>query len=182
MRVQTTIEGKGPLPEARSLQLIKASHYRSELISSLGRTITLYDTREGKGAVLREFGAQKIMTPISRANWIEITQDLAEARFEISGEQKEILGEVCFKAIALLKDSTTLEVFFTRDLVNDNPELFIQFRNLPGLALQYATRKGSTTVSYTATSISFDPVAIQKFDIPNSGYRILDFEESKKKQ
>jgi hypothetical protein len=35
-------------------------------------------------------------------------------------------------------------------------------------------------VLYMATAINFDPVPVQKFDVPSSGYRVLSYEESKK--
>jgi hypothetical protein len=48
------------------------------------------------------------------------------------------------------------------------------------MVLEFSYTKGNTMVVYTATSINFDPVPIQKFDVPSSGYRVLSYEESKK--
>ncbi|MEY4728659.1 MAG: hypothetical protein RLZZ390_1183, partial [Bacteroidota bacterium] len=41
-------------------------------------------------------------------------------------------------------------------------------------------QKGTTKVVYTGINLNFDPVPIQRFDIPSSGYRILSYAESKK--
>jgi hypothetical protein len=79
-----------------------------------------------------------------------------------------------------LKDSTVVGIFFTREISTENPEVDSQFGSLPGMALQFSYTKGNMMVVYTATAINFDPVPIQKFDIPSSGYRVLSYEESKK--
>jgi hypothetical protein len=52
--------------------------------------------------------------------------------------------------------------------------------DLPGLVLSYEFQSGLTRVVYTTKELNFDPVPIQKFDIPSSGYRILSYSESKK--
>ncbi|PHX73927.1 MAG: hypothetical protein CK547_05925, partial [Chitinophagaceae bacterium] len=53
----------------KMIQFIRGGHYRSEIISSLGRTITIYDDKEGLGAILKEYGQQRIMTPMNHAQW-----------------------------------------------------------------------------------------------------------------
>ena len=80
----------------------------------------------------------------------------------------------------MLKDSTVMNVFYTREISTENPEVDSQFGTLPGMVLEFSYSKGNTMVVYTATSINFDPVPIQKFDVPSSGYRVLSYEESKK--
>jgi hypothetical protein len=48
------------------------------------------------------------------------------------------------------------------------------------MVLQFSYTKEKMMVVYTATAINFDPVPIQKFDLPSSGYRVLSYEDSKK--
>ena len=91
-----------------------------------------------------------------------------------------MIGFSCRRANAILKDSTSIVVFYTKEISTENPEVDSQFGSLPGMALQFSYTKGNTMVVYAATAISFDPVPIQKFDIPTSGYRVLSYEESKK--
>jgi hypothetical protein len=57
-----------------------------------------------------------------------------------------------------------------------------QFGKLPGLALEFSSVSGNKAVKYNVLSINFEPVPIQIFDLPTSGYRVMSFEESRKKK
>jgi hypothetical protein len=41
--------------------------------------------------------------------------------------------------------------------------------------------QGNLRIRYEATRVSFDPVPMQRFEAPKSGYRELSYEESVKK-
>ena len=63
-------------------------------------------------------------------------------------------------------------------MVTENKDYDYQFRSLPGLPLEYESSVGNLKVKYTASKITFDPVPVQKFSIPVSGYRELTYQES----
>ena len=178
--VSTFVDGIKIAEDATAVQMTKGGHLRSEISSSIGKTITIFDTREGKGAVIRELGSQKILIPLNRENWAETNANFKNLAYAFSEDSKVLLGFKCSSANAILKDSTVIGVFYTREISTENPEVDSQLGSLPGMALQFSYTKGNTMVVYTATSINFDPVPIQKFDVPNSGYRVLSYEESKK--
>ncbi len=161
-------------------QQIKGSHYRDEMVSSIGRSTTIFDIREGSGAILKEYGGQKIMIPMVSEQWEEKLNKLKKLSFSITEEKKIILGFECQKAEASASDGSTYTVFFTQELSSDNKAVDLQFSQLGGFTLEYIVSKENTTVFYTAKSLNFDPVPIQRFDIPASGYRILGFDESGK--
>jgi hypothetical protein len=46
--------------------------------------------------------------------------------------------------------------------------------------MEYEASFGKLIVTYTVSSINFNPVPIAKFDLPKSGYRVMTYEESKK--
>ena len=178
--VSTFVDGIKVGEDATAVQMTKGGHLRSEMSSSIGKTVTIFDTKDSKGAVLRELGSQRILIPLSRENWAEINAKFQNLVYTFSEDSLELIGFRCSKANAILKDSTAFCVFFTREISTENPEVDSQFGSLPGMALQFSYTKGNTMVVYKATSISFDPVPIQKFDVPNSGYRVLSYEESRK--
>ena len=171
------VQSKG---DTRMIQFIRGGHYRSEIISSLGKTITMYDDKEGLGAILKEYGQQRIMTPMNHAQWESKNQKKAAIVFLVTNERKQILGYSCKKATASLPDGSTLEVYFADQLVPENENMELQFEQLKGFILEYQSTLGNSIVKYVVETLSFDPVPIQKFEIPNSGYRILNFEESVK--
>jgi hypothetical protein len=178
--VSTFVDGIKIANDATAVHMTKGGHVRSEISSSIGKTITIFDTREGKGAVIRELGSQKMLIPLNRENWAETNAKFQNLNYAYADNSKELIGFKCSNANALLKDSTVISVFYTKEILTENPEVDSQFGSLPGMALQYTYTKGNTMVVYTATSINFDPVPVQKFDVPSGGYRVLSFEESKK--
>jgi hypothetical protein len=60
-------------------------------------------------------------------------------------------------------------------LIPENWDMEIQFSTLGGIVLEYESTIGQNKVNYTATNLNFDPVPIQKFDVPQSGYRISTY-------
>lgn len=168
---------------ATAVLYLRGSLSRSELNSALGSTSTIFDHRNGSGLVLRDFGSQKLLIRMNRDNWTDKNKKYEGIRFTPTGETKTIAGYACEKADAELKDGTRFTVFYTREIVTENTEYDPQFKNLPGLALEYESIVGNLKVKYTASRISFDPVPMQKFEAPKagSGYRELTYEESIKK-
>lgn len=158
---------------------LKGGQSRSDMISPLGSTTTLQDTRTGTGAILKEYGNQKLLIKMAKADWAEMNKKYAGITFTTGTETKVIAGYKCQKAIAKLKDGSTFTVYFTNELTAENKEYDFQFKTLPGLALEYESSVGNLKVKYTASKISFDPVPAQKFAVPVSGYRQLTYDESK---
>lgn len=180
--VHTTVDGKSVTDGVFSVQQIKGSFTRVELKSPLGKNITLFNARDEEGAILQEYGSQKIMIPVTKENLEERNVKYQSMVFAASTESKQILEYNCSKASAVLADGTVIEAFYSKELLTDNLGIGFQFGKLPGLALEFTSISGNKAVKYIATSISFEPVPIQNFDIPSSGYRVMSFEESKKKK
>jgi GLPGLI family protein len=166
---------------AKATLFLRGSLSRSELNTALGNTSTIYDHRNGSGVVIRDFGAQKLLIKMNRDNWADKNRKYEGIRFTNTGETKTIAGYKCEKTEALLTDGTKFTVFYTKEVVIENAEYDPQFRNLPGTALEYESAVGNLKIKYTASRVSFDPVPMQKFEIPKSGYRELTYDESVKK-
>jgi GLPGLI family protein len=166
---------------AKATVFLRGSLSRSELTSSLGSTITIYDHRVGNGVVLRDFGTQKLLIKMNQDNWADKNKKYEGIEFKQTGETKMIAGYKCEKADALLKDGSKFTVFYTMEIKTENEDYDPQFKSLPGTALEYESVVGNLKIKYTASKISFDPVPMQKFEIPKNGYRELTYEESTKK-
>ncbi len=165
---------------ASFIQMVKGSHYRSELSNSLGKTTTIFDIRDGVGGLLREYGTQKILIPMNSDQWESKIGRNSNLEFTIASETKQILGFTCQMATALMNDSSSLVVFFTNEIMPENKSMELQFVQLPGFVLEYTSLKKNLQVTYTVKSIDFEPVPVQKFEIPKSGFRILEYERSNK--
>ena len=180
--VETAANGISDEEKLTGNCLYKGAHYRSSLSAAMGTSTTIFDSREGMGAVYHDFGAQRLMVMLNREQWNDKNRLLKDksVAFERSADTATILGYPCQKAIARLADSSLLEVFYTSELVPENADTEWQFPQLNGMVLSLRLEKNKTAVQFKATALNMDPVPIQKFDIPTSGYRILDYWESKK--
>lgn len=158
----------------------KGAHTRTDLVGGVGKTITLYDSREVTGAILREFGAQKIMIPLDASSWADKNAWYTPDSIQYTDEVETVLDYPCKRAKIKLRSGSLLSVWYTPSIVLDNKDTEFQMGDLPGLVLSYEYESSGTVVKYKIVALNFDPVPIQKFDIPNSGYRILSYSESKK--
>ena len=166
------------LDGATSVIYLKGNSSRSEMISPLGTQATIIDGKTGNVTVLKDYGDQKYMIQMTQANWKESNKKYDGITFVYTNEEKMIQGYKCFKAIGTLRDSTTFVVYYTKDLLPVIKDFQYINRSLPGLAMQYEATIGKLSVTYTVSSINFNPVSQIKFDLPKSGYRVMPYEES----
>lgn len=178
----SVINLKAGKPEGDTLSSIhyfKGAHLRTDLVGRLGNAVTIYDTRETKGAIIRDFGSQRILIPLDEAAWKDRNSWFANSVIEYVDQEQLLLGYPCKMAKLTMVNGAAIEVMYTNEVKLENTNTEFQFGDLPGLVLSYTYTKGDITVMYKPVSLNFDPVPIQKFDIPNSGYRLLDYKESK---
>jgi GLPGLI family protein len=166
------------LDGATSVIYLKGSSSRSEMVSSLGTQATIIDGKTREVTVLKSYGDQQYMIKLTPDNWKQMNRKYENVSFTYLEEYKVIAGYNCQKAIGRLTDSTSFTVFFTRDLVPVNKDFQYLNRLLPGLAMQYEAAIGGMLVTYTVSTINFNPVPQTKFDLPRSGYRVMTYEES----
>ncbi len=82
---------------------------------------------------------------------------------------------MCKKVVAKLTNGSAYNVFYTPSITTSNKQYEYQFKDLPGLVLEYEeeSEDGKTKIKYSATKMTLVPVPAAKFDLPKSGYRIL---------
>ena len=158
----------------------KGAHTRTDITGGLGKTITMYDSREETGAILREFGAQKILIPLDASSWADKNAWYTPDSIQYTNEEQTLFNYPCKGAQIKLRSGAVLRVWFTPTIILDNKDTEFQMGDLPGLVLSYEYERAGTVIAYKIIGLNFDPVPIQKFDIPSSGYRILSYTESKK--
>lgn len=166
------------LDGATSVIYLKGNSSRSEMVSSLGTQATIIDGKTGDITVLKDYGDQKYMIKMTPQNWKQSNKKYDGITFTYLNEYKTIAGYNCQKAIGKLADNSTFTVYFTRELEPVNKDFQYLNKNLPGLAMQYEASLGKMMVTYTVSSINFNPVLQAKFDLPKSGYRVMTYEES----
>jgi len=168
------------LDGATSVIYLKGNSSRSEMVSSLGTQATIIDGKTADITVLKDYGEQKYMIKMTPQNWKQSNKKYDGITFTYLNEYKTIAGYNCQKAIGKLADNSIFTVYFTKELDPVNKDFQYLNKNLPGLAMQYEASLGKMMVTYTVSSINFNPVLQAKFDLPKSGYRVMTYEESKR--
>ncbi len=168
----------GALTGATTTVYLKGNNSRTDMTSTLGKEVTIYNSKTNNAVILKEFSGQKLMITLTRENWIAKNKMYSNIKFELTGETKNIAGYNTKKAIATMADGKTFEVYYTPELVPANKEYDLTFSNLPGLAVQYEIESGKMKFRYTLSKISYDPVPVSLFDFPTSGYRTMTYEEN----
>ncbi|MEN9686671.1 MAG: hypothetical protein RLZZ28_2457 [Bacteroidota bacterium] len=155
---------------------IRGNDSRTDLISPSFLQSLIYDKTTGGAVILREFGNNKFMTRLDKAKWEAENQKYAGMNIVFEEhESKIILGYPCTKATISLKDGSKFSLFYTRAIVPSVKEFEYQFKDIPGFVLEYEARdNGGKTIRFAAKNINLGPVLASRFDIPTSGYRLID--------
>lgn len=155
---------------------IKGNESRTDLVSPSFTQSLLYNKTTGNAVILREFGNNKFMTRLDNTKWVTENK-----RYEgmtvslIGGETKTILGYDCKKASIQLKDGSAFTLFYAATIMPSVKEFQYQFKDIPGFVLEFESQEADgKKIKYTATKINLSPVQASRFDIPTSGYRILN--------
>jgi len=161
---------------------IKGNKSRTEMVSPLGALTTIQDSARNSVVILKEFGEQKYMITLTPEDWKDANRKYEGIVYTYDPSATRVLqGYSCKKAVGKLADGTTYTVWYTPDLVPVNKSFQYETRTLPGLALEYEVDTNNQKVTYTVSRISFSPVPAAKFDLPKSGFRIMTYAETKRK-
>lgn len=160
---------------ARKTVYIKGKHVRTDLVSpSFSQTI-IFNNSTGEAVVLKEVGANKYISTFDGKSWKEKNKQFENIRTTFSDEYQKILGYDCRKATSTLKDGKTIIIYYTTAIVPSTQENPYEFKNIPGIVLQYQSELegANQTVTFQASKLDLSPVPMSKYDIPKSGYRVL---------
>ncbi|GGB25703.1 hypothetical protein [Puia dinghuensis] len=178
-----TIEGGNKLEgvgNASHTIYIKGNKSRSEMTNALFSSTSIFDSNTGLGVILKEVSGQKLLIRMNPDNWTEKNRMYDGIVFKNTGETKVIAGYNCVRATGQTVTGATVSVYYTRELVPENRTYDPIFKTLDGLPLEYELTNGNVKILYRFSKMSLNPVPASKFDIPTSGYREMNYEESKK--
>lgn len=157
---------------------IKGTQSRTDMVSTLGTESNIYDSKSGKGIILKQYSGQKLMITLTADNWAQKNQFYQNMKFSIDNSEQIIAGFKCKKATGQSPDGKSLIVYFAPDIVFLNKQYDNAFAQLPGLPVQYELESGKLKFKYTLNSVSYEPVPAAKFDIPKTGFRVMTYEET----
>jgi GLPGLI family protein len=153
---------------------IKGKKTCSEIVSPTFLQTTIFDEKTGEAVILRKLNGEKYLSKYSADKWKDKNKDWDGMTVQLTNESKTILGYPCKKAIAITKAGKNFVIYYTYNLVPSVSENPYQFKNIPGIVLEYESEtSGGKSIVFKATKINFSPVPAAKFKIPESGYRVL---------
>ncbi len=155
---------------------IKGNDSRTDLISPSFKQSVLYNKNTRSAVILRELGNNKFMTKLDNSQWAGENKRYEGMTVSLSNnESKTILGYECKKAVLQLKDGSVFTIFYATNIIPSVKEFEYQFKDIPGFVLEYESQEAeSKKIKYTAVKINLSPVQASRFDIPTSGYRLLN--------
>jgi len=178
-----TIEGGNKLegvgPSSHTIY-IKGNKSRSEMTNQLFSSTSIYDANTGFGVILREVSGQKLLIRMNPDAWSERNRMYEGVVFSNTRETKIIAGYNCVRATGQTSAGAQVSVYYTKDLVPENKQYDPIFKTLEGLPLEYELTNGNVKITYRFSKMNLNPVPASKFDIPLSGYREMNYDESKK--
>ena len=169
-----------PLSGATNTIYLKGTLSRTDMVSSLGKETTIYDTKTGTGVILKEYSGQKLMITLTKDNWVSQNKKFDGIIFTPTTETKTIANYNCKKVVGKLKDGSAITVFYAPDLYVNNKEYNQTFKNLQGLPIEYEFQSGSLRFKYLLTGIDFGIIPSVKFELPKAGYRVISYDENRK--
>lgn len=162
------------LHEAQSISYLKGANSRTDLVTQAGKQSTLFISKTAQVVLLKEYGGQRYLTRLSLQQWEQSNKKYREATIQFFSDTLRIAGYRCNKAVATMADGSTFSIWYTGELVPLNKEFLPMAGALPGLILSFETLLGERKVRYTIDQLLFNPVPQVLFDIPESGYRLLE--------
>ncbi len=171
----TTTPATEATKNATKTLFIKGNQSRVDLVSPSFSQSIIFDKALGNAVILREIGNNKFITKLDNAKWKGLNAKFEGLVVKELNEKKVILGYECKKAILELKDGSAFTVYYATSIIPSVKEFEYQFKDIPGFVLEYESQEqNGQKVKYIATTINLNPVSINKFDIPTSGFRVLN--------
>jgi GLPGLI family protein len=161
---------------AQTLQ-VKGYKSRTDFKSSLRNQVTVYDSQTGNGFVLRQTGNEKFLIMLDSKTWKQYHKRFDGTTYTIGQEQKTIAGYATTKAIGKMPDGSEITVYFAPDLGLMAKGYDLAFANLPGLPLEYELKSGGVVLRYEATEVKQTMVSSSSFDMPKTGYKVLEYKQ-----
>jgi len=162
--------------QALSTCYLKGANSRTDLVTSVGKQSTIFISKSPQVVLLKEYGSQRYLTRLTRAQWEQFNNRYRDARTELVADTLRIKGYRCSKALVTLTDSSVYFVWYTGELQPLNREFLPLAGMVPGLIMSFETLLAGSKVRYEIDQILMAPVPQLLFDIPESGYRLLEMQ------
>jgi GLPGLI family protein len=184
-----SFEGSGLPPEAltmlngaESVTYIKGDKRRTDMNMAIQSTSAISDAKTKTIVTLMDIMGQKYLIRMNEADIKKEEAKAPDVSYKYLDETKEIAGYKCKKAEATIKakegKEEVINIFYTDEI--PTTELKAAYKGLKGFPMEFMVNQGGMKMTFTTKSVSKEPVADSKFDIPKEGYKETTMEEFQK--
>lgn len=166
-------DNKNSFEGATKTVYIHGMYCKSDLSSASFSQSIIYNQNTNSAVILRTIGQNKYITKLDGDQWKMQNIDYDGMKLFFTSETKNILGYECSKAEATLKNGKTYNIWFATEIIPTIQENPFQFKDVPGLIMEYDTESGTSKINYTAVKINLSPLPVSIFTIPTTGYKEL---------
>lgn len=181
-----SFEGSGLPQEALAMlngaeltTYIKGDKRRTDMNMAIQSTSSYTDLKAKTVITIMDIMGQKYLIRMNEKDIQKEEEKAPDLSIKYLDETKEIAGYKCKKAEVTLKTKEGKEdivsVFYTDQIPAS--QIKAAYKGLNGFPMEYSLFQGGIKMTFTAKSVSKDPVADTKFDIPKDGYTETTMEE-----
>jgi GLPGLI family protein len=189
VKYSISFEGSGLPPEAltmlngaESTTYIKGDKRRTDMNMAIQSTSAIMDLSTKSIVTLMDIMGQKYLIRMNESDIKKEEAKAPEVSYKYLDETKEIAGYKCKKAEATVKTKEgkeeVINIFYTEEIPGS--ELKPAYKGLKGFPMEFQMNQSGMKMTFTTKSVSKEPIADSKFDIPKEGYKETTMEEFQK--
>jgi hypothetical protein len=154
---------------------------RTDNINSLGRESIVFDSRQGTGFMTREYSGQKLLIPLTSAEWQEQNSLYSSLQFMDEEGVFPVQGYSCKKTRELRPPGKiySYTVYYDPSIQTPNKAYELAFPQLKGLPVLVEMRYEQTIYRLELVDLNREAVNPYLFELPRKGYKTIPFKDLK---
>ena len=184
-----SFEGSGLPPEAltmlngaEAVSYIKGDKRRTDMNMAIQSTSSLIDEKTKEVVTLMDVMGQKYLIRLKPEDLKKEQAQDPDLSIKYVDGTKDIAGYSCKKAEITIKGKDgkeeTVTIYYTEEIPTS--DIKSVYKGLKGYPMEYQITQSGIKMTFTAKSVSKDPVPDSKFEIPKDGYKEMTMEEFQK--
>jgi len=157
---------------------LKGNLARYDFESAVNSTSLFIDHSKSNYVLLRGSSSDKYLSRMTLDQWKNFNKKYSSVKWAMQpGFDSTILNYKVKKASTRIDDKTSVVVYYTEEIMPAIRDYEMLFKDIKGLPLFYILETSNGTIAYEVDNLSFAPVMGSKFQIPESGYKILEIKK-----
>ncbi len=156
---------------------LRANLVRTDFFSTVRQQSVIYNTATGQATLLRESGEEKYRWDLDSIQWRKYNKNRIPTGFRETGETALIENYECIRVVANYAGGNSVSIFYTRQIYPLANGYDLMFEGLKGIPVQYEWVIGGLKIRYELGSVQTGPVGASRFEVPKTGYKIIEAPE-----